>query len=246
MTTQLPVVFIRCAASGHKSKEVVDMGKVRLLTSVAVMVAMLAAALPATAFADSKTSVSCILAVQVVAPGIDVVKEKKEHFVIRNSGQVLAGTLDCGVIGVIDSALDGIVSTLHGSKVKDNGKDGAFEGKIRGQLTLVPFADPTNPLTGKLRAKVSGMMAMPGVPATVFTETVTGNLKLKGVDIKVKIKDFSITLGPDTVKIDPATGFPLPLIGTEVDGDPVAPGVQPIPTLAGATTPLEGQLKTNV
>ena len=44
---------------------------------------------------------------------------------------------------------------------------------------------------------------------------------------------------------DLEAGFPLPLIGTEVDGDPVTLGVQPIPTLAGATTLLEGKLKTD-
>ena len=220
------------------------MAKLRLLTSVAVMVAMSAAALPATAFADSKTSVSCILAVQVVAPGVDEVTEKAKKFVIKNSGQELAGTLDCGVIGVPDTELDGIITTVHGSKVKDKGKTGAFEGKIKGEMTLWPFWDPTNPLTGKLRAKVSGMMFTAGDPTTVFTETVTGNLKLTGVDIKVKVKDFSITLGPDTVK-DLEAGFPLPLIGTEVDGDPMTLGVQPIPTLAGATTLLEGKLKTD-
>ena len=165
------------------------MAKLRLLTSVAVMVAMLMAALPATAFASSKTPVSCSLAVQVVAPGIDVVKAKKKHFDIRNSGQVLAGVLDCD-----DDALDGIVPTLHGSKVKVNGTTGAFEGKIKGELTLATLGGT---LTGKLKAKVSGMMVVPGVPATVWTETVTGKLELKGVDIKVKVKEFSINLGPE-------------------------------------------------
>ena len=199
------------------------MAKLRLLTSVAVMVAMVMAALPATAFAHTKATVSCTLAVQVVAPGVDVVKAKKNHFDIRNSGQVLAGVLLCG-----DPALDGIVSTLHSSKVKDKGKTGAFEGKIKGELTLMRFSDSAV-LTGKLKAKVSGMMAVPGDPTTVFTETITGKLKLKGVDIKVKVEEFSITLTPDVVRDVPVTGTPFP---------------GPIPTLAGATT-LEGELKTD-
>ena len=198
------------------------MAKLRLLTSVAVMVAMLMAALPATAFAHTKATVSCSLAVQVVAPGIDVVKEKKNHFDIRNSGQMLAGVLLCG-----DPALDGIVSTLHNSKVKDKGKTGAFEGKIKGELTLVTFEGET--LTGKLKAKVSGMMGTPGDPATVFTETITGKLKLKGIDIKLEVKEFSITLTPNVVRDVPVTGTPFP---------------GPIPTLAGAGT-LEGELKTD-
>ena len=201
------------------------MANLRLLTSVAVMGAMLMAALPATAFAHTKATVTCTLAVQVVDPGVDVVKEKKNHFDIRNSGQVLAGVLDCD-----DDALDGIVSTLHGSKVKVKGTTGAFEGKIKGELTLVTLGGT---LTGKLKAKVSGMMAVPGVPATVWTETVMGKLELKGVDIKVKVKEFSFTLGPEQL-IDPSTGDP---VFHPVTGDPVL-------TLGGDTT-FEGELKTD-
>ena len=191
------------------------MAKLRLLTSVAVMVAMLMAALPATAFAQTKATVICSLAVQVVAPGIDVVKEKKNHFDIRNSGQMLAGVLLCG-----DPDLDGIVSTLHSSKVKDEGKTGAFEGKIEGELTLVTFSDPSETLTGNLKAKVSGVMAVPGDPTTVFTETVKGNLNLKGVDIKLKVKEFSITLAPEDL-VDEFGALVFAVIVGDVGGTPI-------------------------
>ncbi len=65
-----------------------ELAKLRLLTSLAVMVAMVMAALPATAFAHSGDAVSCSLVLFVTDPGTDSVKEKKNHIKVKNSDQV--------------------------------------------------------------------------------------------------------------------------------------------------------------
>ena len=174
------------------------MAKLRLLTSVAVMVAMLMAALPATAFAHSGNAVSCSLVLGISDPGTDKVKVKGNHIQIKNSGQVAQGWVDCGDItfdedgayipGAPIHPLDGYVMTDHGSKVKLDPVADVFKGKLKGALTLVTLLDPDNPLTGKLKAKVSGaglFAAWSGSPAGLV-ETIDGEWELKGKDIKAE------------------------------------------------------------
>ena len=183
------------------------MAKLRLLTSVAVMVAMLMAALPATAFAHSGAALSCSLVLFVTDPGTDSVKVKEDHVKVKNSGQVAEGWIDCGdttfdaygyPIAVPDHPLDGYVTTDHGSKVKLDPATDEFSGKLKGTLTLVTLWDPDNPLTGKIKAKVSGSglgAAFLGHPAGLV-EVIDGEWELKGGGIKAE-GELSIYLAFD-------------------------------------------------
>lgn len=173
------------------------MAKLRLLTSVAVMVAMLMAALPATAFAHSGAALSCSLVLFVTDPGTDSVKVKEDHIKVKNSGQVAEGWIDCGdttfdaygyPIAVPDHPLDGYVTTDHSSKVKLDPATDEFSGKLKGTLTLVTLWDPDNPLTGKIKAKVSGAglyAALTGDPISLV-EFIDGEWELKGKGIKAE------------------------------------------------------------
>ena len=183
------------------------MAKLRLLTSVAVMVAMLVAALPATAFAHSGSPVGCSLVLFVTDPGTDSAKVGDNYIKVKNSGQVAEGWVDCGdttfdtygyPIAFPDHPLDGYVTTDHGSKVKLDPATDEFSGKLKGTLTLVTLWDPDNPLTGKIKAKVSGAglyAALLGDP-TGLVEAIDGEWELKGRGIKAE-GELSIGLAFD-------------------------------------------------
>ena len=167
---------------------------------VPILVAFIASmALPtATAFAHSGDPVSCSLFLYVAVQGDDTVKVKKNHIKIKNSGQVAEGWVDCGettfdafgvpIPDLIPHPLDGYVTTDHGSKVKLDPVTDEFSGKLKGTLTLMTLMDPENPLTGKIKAKVSGSglsAAMLGAPAGLI-ETIRGKWDLSGEDIEAE------------------------------------------------------------
>ena len=174
------------------------MKKINILM-VPILVAFMASiALPAaTAFAHAGDPLSCSLVLFITDPGTDDVKVKKNHIKVKNSGQVAEGWVDCGdttfdamgdVIAAPDHPLDGYVVTDHRSKVKLDPATDEFTGKLKGTLTLVTLFDPTNPLTGKIKAKVSGVglgAAMLGDP-TGLVEAIHGKWDLSGEDIKAK------------------------------------------------------------
>lgn len=180
----------------------------RLRNVFLLMVAALVAsmALPATtAFADDKVPVGCDLTLQIVYPGDDVVKVKKNHIDVKNSDQVAMGWLECrDSSGVPVPELSGVVTTNHGSKIKVDMATGDFKGKLKGSLSLTT-ADGYETLA-KFKATVSGMMVYPGDPSTVVGETIGGKLKLKGMEIKFK-GNFDISLVPSQF-VD-ATGTPV-------------------------------------
>ena len=181
------------------------MAKLRLLTSVAVMVAMLMAALPATAFAhDDKVRVECEITLFVTDPGADDVKEKKKHFKVKNSGQLTEGLIECfDESGDPVPSLSGMVATDHGSKVKLNKATGDFKGKLEGSLSLTNAYGEV--LQGKLKGRVTGTGmvvpagSIPGFPdaqVIPLSETIEGKAEVEGDGVEFEIK-FSISLvGP--------------------------------------------------
>lgn len=178
-------------------------------------------ALPAaTAFAHSGDPVSCSLVLFVTDPGTDHVKVKKNHIEVENSDQVAEGWIECGdttfdpttgaLIGAPDHPLDGYVTTDHGSKVKLDPVTDEFSGKLKGALTLMTLLDPDNPLTGKIKAKVSGAglgAALLGDP-TGLVEAIDGKWELKGEDINAKGR-LSIGLAFDLSAMTLVGGGPL-------------------------------------
>ena len=198
----------RVFAAGIRSqdKRRWEMAKLRLLTSVAVMAAMLMAALPATAFADDdKARVECLITLDVINPGADVVKEKKKHYKVKNSGQLTYGSITCmDESGDLVPSLSGTVATDHGSKVKLNKDTGEFKGKLKGDLSLINTDGDV--LHGKLKGRITGTgMLIPGflVPdfpdaqLVPFAETIKGKAEVEGDGIEFKVK-FTIILDPST------------------------------------------------
>ena len=187
------------------------MAKLRLLTSVAVMVAMLMAALPATAFAHTKARVECEITLFVTDPGADAVKEKKKHFKVKNSGQLTEGFIECfdESTGALVPSFSGMIATDHGSSVKLDKSTGEFKGKLQGKVTLISLGSDgiggtadDQVLEGKISGKVEGNgVLVPGFAGPMFpdatlvalSETITGKMILKGTDIKVKGK-FGVEL----------------------------------------------------
>ena len=183
-----------------------------LLPMIVVLVASMALS-AATAFADDKVPVDCTLTLQVVDPGTDVVKVKKNHIDVRNSDQVAMGRLECyDSSGAPVPELSGMVTTDHGSKVKVDPATGNFKGKLKGSLSLTN-ADGYETL-GKIKAEVSGMMW--GDPSTVVGEMIVGKLKLKGMDIKVK-GNFDISLRPAQLVGADGTPVWLAIVGPGPD-----------------------------
>ena len=194
------------------------MAKLRLLTSVAVMVAMVMAALPATAFAhDGKVRVECEITLFVTDPGADDVKEKEKHFKVKNSGQLTQGFIEClDESGDPVPSLSGAFATDHGSKVKLNKATGDFKGKLKGSLSLTNAYGEV--LQGKLKGRVTGTGmvvpagSIPGFPdaqVIPLSETIEGKAEVEGDGVEFEIK-FSISLvGP---------GFGLGALGGGASG----------------------------
>ena len=189
------------------------MAKLRSLTSVAVMVAMLMAALPATAFAhdDEVQFNNCRLILGVVALGTDFLDGDE----LVNSGQMTFGVLDCGavtfdgfdMIATPDHPLDGLISTTHGSDVTVTPDPAfpfvAFDGELEGEMELVTLLGGLT-LTGDFSVDVAGTGVLTGVPTPPgpallpFTEVFTnGEFELEGDDIEVEgtFSAAMITLG---------------------------------------------------
>ncbi|MEE9248460.1 MAG: hypothetical protein V3U79_07170 [Dehalococcoidia bacterium] len=194
-------------------ERLVDSMRKKVLLGLTLALVAFMAIPGAAAFAHEKVPVSCSLVLFVLDPGTDEVKVKGDKIKVKNSGQVAGGWLDCGnpignplnpifdedgnlVSANPDHPLDGLVSTLHGSKVKvDPGTD-TFEGKLKGDITLFSLLSGT--LTGKIKAKVSGsglLAAFEGDPSEL-AESIEGKVKLKGEEIKVKAT-FGIDLAFD-------------------------------------------------
>ena len=129
------------------------MAKLRLLTSVAVMVAMLMAALPATAFAHDEEAVDCVLTPFGQVPGTDVVDEDN----VTNSGASFSMLVTC-----VSGGLDGILITSHGSEVTVDPVTGEFSGEIEGTVVLYALDFSAVIGTGELEADVEGLMFVDG------------------------------------------------------------------------------------
>ena len=157
------------------------MAKLRLLTSVAVMVAMLMAALPATAFAhDDEVGLGCTLAVVGGDPGTDVVDDNE----VTNSDASFTLLVLCPE-GPGD--LSGFLVSNHGSEVEVDPVTGEFSGEIEGTFVLYKLDMSAVIGTGELEADVDGLMFVDGtgpvlVDGNVITvsETIDGDWELEG------------------------------------------------------------------
>ena len=160
------------------------MARLRLLTSVAVMVAMLMAALPATAFAhDDEVPVTCGVFLVAMAAGQDKVQGDR----VKNKGGAAVGDLTCDAASLSgELTLSDIKSkvTLDGSPtlvvVPGDAEEtlifaaitgGAFmfdtfSGKLKADIAV---AAPSGPLTGKIKVKVSGKILVDPTGAPVLT-----------------------------------------------------------------------------
>ena len=179
------------------------MAKLRLLTSVAVMVAMLMAALPATAFADDDEDVDCTLTPVGQVLGIDVVDEDE----VTNSGASFSLLVLCPP-GPGD--LSGFLVSSHGSEVTVDPVTGEFSGEIEGTFILFDFAENVIG-TGELEADVEGVMVVDGtgpvlVGGNVMTvsETVDGDWELEDSTFEAE-GQFGLDL--DFLDMDPFGGF---------------------------------------
>ena len=157
------------------------MAKLRLLASVVAMVAMLMAALPATAFAhDDKVGLGCTLAVVGGDPGTDVVDDNE----VTNSDASFTLLVLCPE-GPGD--LSGYLVSSHGSEVSVDLATGEFSGEIEGTFVLYTLGWAVIG-TGELEADVEGWMVVdetgPVLDANgnvmTISETVDGDWELEG------------------------------------------------------------------
>ena len=178
------------------------MAKLRLLTSVAVMVAMLMAALPATAFAHDDEDVDCTLFPFAQDLGTDVVEDDE----VTNSGASFSLWVTCESGG-----LDGLLVTSHGSEVTFDPVTGEFSGEIEGTFTLFDFAENVIG-TGELEADVEGVMVVDGIGPVLdangnvmtLSEAVNGDWELEDSALEAE-GEFGLDL--DFLDFDPFGGF---------------------------------------
>ena len=216
----------------------------KLLVAVPLALALVLTALPGAALAHDGTPVSCSLFLQAVAPGVDDV----DGVEVKNSGQVLAGVLDCD-----NDALDGAVTIFPRSKVELQGPTSsfgpfsvrAFNGKLKADAILETFGGDL--LEIEIKAKVSGLMVVDsesGLPlidvngnVKVVGETLSGKWELEDGDIEGE-GTFDITLSPNVVRDFPVLGTPInPLTGAPVDLE------DGFPTLAGISSDFSGEVE---
>ena len=197
------------------------MAKLRLLASVVAMVAMLMAALPATAFADDdEVPVTCGVFLVAIAPGQDEVDGNE----VKNKGGAAMGTLTCDVpslsggltLSNIKSKVTlggspSFVSTLPEAEVAgiDAGEAlilfgitlggpfifDTFSGKLKADIAV-------GSLTGKIKVQVSGkiLVDMTGAPVLTPEGNIIGFAEVYS-DGKWKVEGDSLEAEGDFVEI---------------------------------------------
>ena len=180
----------------------------KLLVAITLALVLLMAMPVTSAFADDDVPVSCELSLQVIDPGTDVVIYRW----VINSGQVASGTLDCGVIGILDHPLDGVFTTFHGSIIEFDKSTGGFSGRLKGSFTLEPFtSDEVH--HGELRARVNGVLI---VAAGSPVLNVLGNVITIGETVSGKWTIGSNVEGPGKFSLD-LSPILLPITTLEVE-----------------------------
>ena len=219
------------------------MAKLRLLTGIAVMAAMLMAALPATAFAhDDEVPVWCEVVLVATAAGQDEVHGNK----VKNEGGAAMGGLACDAPDGAGSLLSGplTLSNIKSKVTLDGGPTPVFAPTGDAEEDLIfgmmgPFMFDTfsgklkadiavGSLTGKIKVRVSGKILVDptGAPVLIggniigFAEVYSdGKWKVDGDYVEAEGDFVDISLALTEVAPGVITLFGGGIISGELESD---------------------------